>query len=64
MMHISNLGTVSKDVKTRVEKVKRISKVMSVWKNNKLGLIPCLGLWQMFIGSQLRYAGAVFITSN
>ena len=35
-----------------------------MWRNGALGLLSCLGLWQIFIRSQIRYAAAIYVTSE
>jgi len=34
------------------------------WRYGALGLISCLGLWQIFIRSQIGYAAAIYVTSQ
>ncbi|KAL4463839.1 hypothetical protein ABPG74_005776 [Tetrahymena malaccensis] len=60
---INNVGKIHKDVAKKVEKAKNLTQMLKRWRYNKLGIIPCLLLWQLFIKSQLQYASAIMITS-
>nr|AAQ82023.1 ORF2 [Tetrahymena thermophila] len=60
---ITNVGKIHKDVAKKVEKAKILTQMLKRWRYNKLGIIPCLLLWQLFIKSQLQYASAIMITS-
>ena len=61
---INNLGQIHKDVSNKVTKTKSITNMLLRWRSNRLGMIPCLILWHLFIKSQLRYAANVMISTK
>ncbi|KAL4494407.1 hypothetical protein ABPG72_019817 [Tetrahymena utriculariae] len=61
---ISNNGKIHKDVSKKIEKAKNLTQMLKRWRYNRLGVIPCLILWQLFIKSQLQYASAIIISSD
>ena len=46
---INNLGRAHKDVQKKRQKAETITKSLCKWRNENLGFLSCLGLWQIFI---------------
>ena len=61
---INNLSRAHKDVQKKRQKAEAITKTLCKWRNGALGILSCLGLWQIFIRSQIRYAAAIYVTSE